>query len=261
MMYMILASAIILEGILLIRAANRRKADRVKYGELDQMLTRCVAENLDMQKSLSDIKYAYDRQQEMADEIQRIQQQIRLLKHDMKNHTLVILSYLEENRTEEARQYAGELLDKLNRMYTYVNVGNSLLGYIINSKLSGAKESGVEIKAEIENLPFAYMDSVDFAALLGNMLDNAIRGALHSGKKRLEVSISSRKGFDVITVKNSIETSVLENNPELKSSKTEPGHGYGMKQIRTIAKKYEGSVDVYEKEDMFIVSVMLFVPA
>ncbi|MBD5474856.1 MAG: sensor histidine kinase [Lachnospiraceae bacterium] len=256
-MYLILAVIIIILGILLIGEINKRKANQEKYEEQDKLLTRYLADNLDMEKRLSDIRDDYDKQQEMAEEIRRIQQQIGLLKHDMKNHTLVILSYLEENKTEEARQYAGEILDKLNRMYTYVNVGNSLLSYIINSKLSMAKEQGVEIKAEIENLPFSYMDSVDFSSLLNNMLDNAINGALESEGKKLEVNIVSEKGFDVITVKNSIDGSVLKDNPELASSKEEPGHGYGMKQMKAVTEKYEGNIDIYEKDGMFVVRVML----
>ena len=256
-MYVILVVIIIILGILLIREFNKRKADRAKYEEQDKLLTRYLADNLDMEKRLSDIRDDYDKQQEMAEEIRRIQQQIGLLKHDMKNHTLVILSYLEENKTEEARQYAGVILDKLNRMYTYVNVGNSLLNYIINSKLSMAKEQGIEIKAEIENLPFSYMDSVDFSSLLNNMLDNAVNGALNSAVKKLEVDIASEKGFDVITVKNSIDGSVLKNNPELATSKEEPGHGYGMKQMKAVTEKYEGNIDIYEKDGMFVVSVML----
>lgn len=256
-MYVILAVIIIILVILLIRETNKRKADKAKYEEQDKLLTRYLADNLDMEKKLSDIRDDYDRQKDMAEEIRRIQQQIRLLKHDMKNHTLVILSYLEENKTEEARQYAGEILDKLNRMYTYVNVGNSLLSYIINSKLSVAKERGIEIKAEIENLPFSYMDSVDFSSLLNNMLDNAIRGALDSEGKKLEMNIASEKGFDVITVKNSIDGSVLKDNPGLATSKEEPGHGYGMKQMKAVIEKYEGSMDIYEKDGMFVVSIML----
>ena len=256
-MYLILVVIIIILGILLIGQINKRKADQAKYEEQDKLLTRYLADNLDMEKRLSDIRDDYDKQQEMAEEIRRIQQQIGLLKHDMKNHTLVILSYLEENKTEEARQYAGEILDKLNRMYTYVNVGNSLLSYIINSKLSMAKEQGIEIKAEIENLSFSYMDSVDFSSLLNNMLDNAVNGALESGGKKLEVNIVSEKGFDVITVKNSIDGSVLKDNPELATSKEEPGHGYGMKQMKAVTEKYEGNIDIYEKDGMFIVRVML----
>ena len=242
---------------LFLREAKQRKQDKKKQEEQDQMLTQYVADNLDMEKKLSDMQYDYEKQQDMAEEIRRIQEQIRALKHDMKNHTLVMLSYLEENKTEEAKAYAGEILDKLNKMYTYVNVGNALLNYIINNKLSKAKEQGIEIKAEIENLAFDYMDSVDFSALLNNVLDNAINGAIKVHSPKIEVQISNQKGFDIITVKNSIEESVLEKNPEFVSTKDEPGHGYGMKQIKSIVEKYNGSIDIYEKNNMFIVSIML----
>ena len=242
---------------LFLREAKQRKLDKKKQEEQDQMLTQYVADNLDMEKKLSDMQYDYEKQQDMAEEIRRIQEQIRALKHDMKNHTLVMLSYLEENKTEEAKAYAGEILDKLNKMYTYVNVGNALLNYIINNKLSKAKDQGIEIKAEIENLAFDYMDSVDFSALLNNVLDNAINGAIKVHSPKIEVQISNQKGFDIITVKNSIEESVLEKNPEFVSTKDEPGHGYGMKQIKSIVEKYNGSIDIYEKNNMFIVSIML----
>ena len=177
-------SAILLGLILFF--VKQRKVELEKYEENNKMLTEYVAANLDMEKKLSEMSQDYAKQQELAQEIRKVQEQSRLLKHDMKNHTLVILSYLEEGRLEEARTYTSDILDKLNKMYTYVNVGNSLLNYIINNKLSKAKELGVEIKAEIENLAFAYMDSVDFSALLNNMLDNAIEGAQNSKGKKLE---------------------------------------------------------------------------
>ena len=228
-----------------------------KYEEQDKLLTQYVAHNLALEKKVSEMESDLQTQQHMAEEIRRIQEQIRLLKHDMKNHTMVILSYLEENQIEEAKIYAGEILNKLNRMYTYVNVGNALLSYIINRKLSEAKEQGLEIKAEIENLSFAYMDSVDFSALLNNILDNAIRGAMDSKERKIEVQIYQQSGMDVVTVKNSIDESVLDKNPKFISTKDEKGHGYGMKQIRSVVEKYDGMMDVYEKNQMFVVSVMV----
>lgn len=252
-----LALFCILFVYLFLQEVSKRKKEIQKQEELDKMLTKYIADNLDMEKKLKNMQYDYEKQQDMAEEVRKVQEQIRALKHDMKNHTLVILSYLEENRMEEAKVYAGEILDKLNKMYTYVNVGNSLLNYIVNNKLSMAKVQGVEIKAEIENLAFDYMDSVDFSALLNNLLDNAIWGAMESSDKRLEVQIMKKKGFDIITIKNSINESVLTKNPEFVSTKEESGHGYGMKQIRGIVDKYQGVIDIYEKNKMFIVSIML----
>ena len=240
-----------------LREVRQNRQSKKKQEELDKLLTTYIADNLDMEKKLSEMQCNYEKQQGMADEIRKIQEQIRALKHDMKNHTLVILSYLEEQRIEEAKKYTGEILDKLNKMYTYVNVGNALLNYIINNKLSMAKEQGIEIKAEIENLTFSYIDSVDFSALLNNILDNAICGALKSNHPKIEMQIFEKKGFDIITVKNSINESVLETNPKFISTKEESGHGHGMKQIQNVVERYNGSIDIYEKNNMFIVSVML----
>lgn len=234
-----------------------KRTYKKKYDEQDKLLTEYIARNLELEKKLSEMESDYQIQRQMAEEIKRIQEQVRLLKHDMKNHTMVILSYLEEKRIEEAKIYAGEILNKLNRMYTYVNVGNALLSYIMNHKLSEAKEKELEIKAEIENLPFTYMDSVDFSALLNNILDNAIRGAAASKERKIEVQIYQQNGMDIVTVKNSIDESVLDKNPTLVSTKKEAGHGYGMKQIKGIVEKYDGMMDVYEKKQMFVVSVML----
>ena len=233
----------------------KRNAEIIR--DKDVELTTYVAENVDLKQQMEEIQHDYKLQKDMADEIVNMRQQSRTLKHDMKNHTLVILSYLEKNQIEEAKQYTSEILDKLNAMYTYISVGNALLNFIINSKLSKAKELGLEIKAEIENLPFSYMDSIDFSSLLSNILDNAMEAAVDSERKMLGVTIAHKKGFDTIAVKNSIDQSVLDSNPELKTSKTEQGHGLGIRQIRAFVEKYDGELDIYEEQERFCVFVAL----
>lgn len=256
MIFFILTALLVLLFSLFLKEHRLKKAALREEMEQDKILTETIARNLDLEKELSEIRSAYAKQQDMAKEIKNIQEQSRLLKHDMKNHTLVILSFLEEGKVKEAQKYTSNILDNLNKMYTYINVGNSLMNYILNNKLSKAKEHGVEIKVEIENLAFDYIDSVDFSALLNNLLDNAILAAAHSKEKRLEVIIENRNGFDSIVVKNSIDTSVLSDNPDLKSTKPGENHGFGMVQIRKITEKYEGMMDIYEKNGMFVINVV-----
>jgi len=255
-MIYILTALLIITVVLLVYEHKQRVMSEEEESRKDEMLTGYVAENIDLEKQLSDLIKVYDKQKEMSDEIKKMQVQSRLLKHDMKNHIMVILSYIEEEKIDEAKIYTSKILDNLNKMYTYINVGNSLLNNILNNKLSKAKEMGIEIKAQIENLAFEYMDSMDFSALLNNLLDNAIDGAEKSGIKQLEIVISNQKGFDSILVKNSIDKSVLKNNPHLKSSKEEEGHGFGIRQIKGITDKYNGMTDIYEKDGFFIINVV-----
>lgn len=252
----VLGVSVVLLIINNIRIANKLKESKTKYEENDKLLTKYVSDNLDMEKELKSVKSDYEKQKELENEIKKTQEQMRLLKHDMKNHILVIAGFIEQGKDAEAKQYVSDILDKLNKMYTYVNVGNALLNYIINSKLSKAKELGIEIKAQIENLEFAYMDSMDFSALLNNVLDNAIEAAVLATKKYIEVKILSVKGFDTICVKNTVISSVLESNPNLETTKEDEGHGYGLKQIKGVVEKYDGMLDIEEDNGMFVVNIM-----
>lgn len=239
-----------------LKERSLRKRIERQEKETDRELTRYIAENIDITQNLLEVRKECKEQQGMADEIKKMQLQSRSLKHDMKNHSLVILSYLDEGKVEEAKYYTSHILDTLNKTYTYIHVGNSLMNYIINNKLSRAKELGIEIKAEIENLAFSYMESVDFSSLLNNLLDNAIEAACKSKEKKLEVRISNQKGLDSVMVKNSIDDSVLLHNPNFISTKTGEGHGFGMKQIQKITEKYDGMTDIYEENNYFVINVV-----
>ena len=71
----------------------KRNAEIIR--EKDVELTAYVAENVDLKQQMKEIQHDYKLQKDMADEIVKMRQQSRTLKHDMKNHTLVILSFLE----------------------------------------------------------------------------------------------------------------------------------------------------------------------
>ncbi|MBQ9673039.1 MAG: sensor histidine kinase [Ruminococcus sp.] len=228
------------------------------YAKLEKNYTAEVAKNLDLQYQYDALQAEYQNSRNQQREIERLHDNTRRLKHDMKNHIMVIASHLNNGELDEAKDYLSIVLDNLNRVYSYIQTGNSVLNYIINSKLEYAQQHGIQFKAEIENLTFAKMGSVDFSAVLSNALDNAIEASIRAVEKYIYVSILKKRGYDTITVKNKIDQSVLENNPELRSTKAlSDTHGYGVKQIKTITKKYDGMLDIYEDNGMFCTSIMI----
>ena len=77
-------------------------------------------------------------------------------------------------------------------------------------------------------------------------------------KKRLEIDFSTSDDYQSIRIKNSIDSSVLETNPDLDSTKKDKvNHGLGTKIIRDITEKYEGICSFFEKNGMFGVHVMI----
>ena len=60
-------------------------------------------------------------------------------------------------------------------------------------------------------------------------------------------------------MKNRISKSVLDENPELKSTKADSEkHGFGVNQIKEIVESYSGMTDFYEEDGFFIVN--MFIP-
>lgn len=234
--------------------SNKDKA----YQELDEKYQKLLGEKAELDYELQELKASIGQLSQQDAQIRELHESVRHMKHDMKNHLMVIASYLNQNEQESAKAYVSEILNKLNAVHSYIETGNSLLNHILNDKLNLAREHGISVKAEIENVSFSKMESMDFSALLSNMLDNAIEACQNQTVRELQVKISAKRGYEIILVKNKIEASVLQQNPELRTTKEEKElHGYGVARIKTIIEKYKGLCDFYEEEGWFCVSVFI----
>lgn len=229
-----------------------------QYNALDERYDSLLSEKAQLEYRL--ISMERDNQQilEQENEIRILHENIRKLKHDMKNHMMVIASYMTSEDYDGAEEYTSKILGKLNSIHSYIETGNSLLNHIVNEKLAQAREKGISVKAEIENLSFERMDSLDFSALLSNMLDNAIEASQKEKTPEIILSIVKKRSYETVLVRNSISKSVLDSNPELLSSKQEKNHhGFGVKQIKELAEKYGGQVEFFEEDGYFCACVMI----
>ncbi|MBQ9141181.1 MAG: GHKL domain-containing protein [Lachnospiraceae bacterium] len=222
-----------------------------EYELLDEKYNALLGEKAELAYELAELKASVGQIHEQDIQVRELHENVRRLKHDMKNHMMVIASYLNGGEYDKAKGYTSVILDKLNAVHSYIETGNSLLNHILNEKLNQARGQGIVVKAEIENLSFAKMESLDFSALLSNLLDNAIEACKKEKTPELQVQISARRGYETILVKNRIGQSVLSVNPQLFSTKEDAGHGMGITQIKAIVEKYHGLCDFYEEDNWF----------
>lgn len=231
---------------------KKREGDRKKTEELDRRCTALLEERCELQLELDALKEEWLHVREQEQEIRDLHESVRRLKHDMKNHLLVVASCLNAKEYDSARDYISGMLDKLNAIHSYVETGNSLMNHILNEKLELARSRGIAVKARIQTLSFGRMDSMDFSALLSNLLDNAIEACGKVSAPRLQVEIGRRKGYEMILIRNRIQSSVIGENPQLRSLKPNGEvHGMGIPQIRSIVQKYDGLCDFYEEDGFF----------
>lgn len=228
--------------------------------DLQQKLLELSAQNKDLKFELDSYKWQMEEITKQEEEIRQLHQNTRKLKHDMRNHLMVMASYMNSGDYENARKYVSEILDKLNAVKSYVETGNPLLNHILNDKLEICRQEGIDVKADIGKASFEKMKGIDFSAVFSNAVDNAIEAERKEPRKEIVISVYEKKGYDVISVKNRISQSVLEKNPELKSTKADKDkHGLGVVQIKELVESYEGMTDFYEEDGFFVVN--MFVPA
>ncbi len=239
---------------------NKEHHLKVAYNELNEKYIQLYSEKQETDYRLLELIEEHEQYSREEDEIRKLHQNVRLLKHDMKNHLMVIASYLNDEDYDSAKKYTSEMLGRLNEINSYIETGNSLLNHIINDKLNYARSKQIVIKAEIDNLHFDALQSIDFSALLTNLLDNGIEASLREdlSNREMWVNIVKCRGYETICIKNKISASVLDNNPELKSGKEhQENHGLGLAKVRSIVKKCNGLYDIYEENGFFCVKVFI----
>ncbi len=193
-----------------------------------------------------------------AESVRSQYQEIRRIRHDIKQQLSTVSGLQFEGKYDEAQKYISEVTNEIEQIEIFMDVGNDFVNAILNSKLSIAKSKGIEVLCNFSG-KVEGINEYDLCNLIGNVLDNAIEAAENAGDNAVvEVSMFSDKHKLVFTASNSISKSVLSSNPELKTAKDKPElHGFGIKTIKNIAAKYDGNVDFYEENLVFFCRVLL----
>lgn len=204
------------------------------------------------------LKQHTDYQNTIIEETKRQHDTLRKMKHEFNNNIGVINSLLNENKISEAREFINEYYRHEKKTKVLVQTGNSFIDAILNTKITEASRYDIEVSVSTISLG-DFPDSMRLCSLLGNLLDNAIRASEQSSEKLIKIDISKDGSCLTVNVKNSIDSSVLDVNPHLKSDKADTSsHGYGIKIIRDIARSFDGFVDFYEEMGFFCCNVILY---
>ena len=181
------------------------------------------------------------------------------IRHDIKNHLQCIAALISESNDEKAMLYIDDIIEnKLDFGYNHINTGNKVVDAVINMKLLQCKKDKIITVVHINKFD-TYVEDTDMCALLSNIFDNAIEASRkESEHKEIQIEIMPKKGYVNIVIKNAISSSVLEKNPELKTTKSDTTiHGVGMRSINEIVKKYDGMLDFFEHNYFFISDIWL----
>lgn len=196
----------------------------------------------------NDWRRAMEIQNLQYESITREMEQTRRIRHDMRHTLNRLADMLEQNQTEEMKEYLSTLTvqvahrDRAN--YCKNDTVNALLRYYAG--LAADKGIPCQIQADCKELTIA---PVDLTVLLGNTLENAIRSCEDLEERWIKVQIGVIGGTLAIQVANAcqgihpsgkyrVDGSFL---PASAFVSSRAGGGYGLSSLEHTAKKYGGN--------------------
>ena len=202
------------------------------------------------------LRMSQEEQKESMERMLQLQEKNKILRHNLRHYFTLFQELLASGKTEDARRYVEEVLNtKLKAEGVYMT-GDEILDAVLNHCDSVCRQKNIPFHVEVSaHLPEGQME---FAIALLNLLENAIEAEEQEEEKLIELQIYEKVGLLLVTVRNRISHSVMEENPELRTKKADASiHGLGRKSVKKLIRDMEGSFYEEEKNGFFISNIVV----
>ncbi len=213
---------------------------------------RRATEMAAMQLRLAQDKEFYERMDALYREFQS-------LRHELKNHFAVMQSLLQDKDYGKLQAYFENFSGKHLPQLEQFQCQNRIITSVITQQMNAARAEGIHLDAVAAVPEKLGIADGDLCSMLSNMLDNGIEGCRRAGGKLVRATLHTEKNCLFITVTNPAEEDVLQKNPKLSTTKSDPAaHGFGIPLLRRIAEQYDGIVSFSEEDGWFTADAMLY---
>lgn len=180
------------------------------------------------------------------------------LRHDMKNHVIVLSALFRNKEWEKMGDYLknmeGSVLEDGGDM-----TGNRAVDALLYQKRKQADEKNIKWECDVQMPKECFVNEFDLCVLFGNILDNALEacGRMRCSESRfIHIQAKTVKKCFLMEIKNSVD--VEEKYAEGFTSKENPWeHGIGLLNVSDVVHGYNGVWNVESENGIFITSVLL----
>ena len=158
-----------------------------------------------------------------------------------------------------------EIIDELKgkiQKETNLNIysSNPVFNAILSERVIKAKELEIKLSLFVEkNIKLDFISDADMMSLFGNLLDNAIEAAekCEIGKRNVRIKVfMGTNYFLIFHIENSYSVKVKKAGEKLLTSKNDSKHhGLGIGIVMSLAEKYGGSLNLIQKDDIFLTTL------
>ena len=182
--------------------------------------------------------------------------------HDLKHQ----IAYLKSDITEKQKlDFLNEMEAEVRQYEAQNQTGNHVVDTILTEKYLQCQKMNIQMTAVVDGTAMEFLPVMEICSLLGNALDNAIEAVqkvVPEQERLIRFSVDKTKGFLRMRVENRYmgELKMRDGNP-FTTKQNKEYHGFGVKSMKTIAEKHDGSLHVELKDGWFLLNILIPVPA
>ncbi len=196
-----------------------------------------------------------------ADAVWEKEQEMAVMRHDLRHYSILVNSYLEEGKKQEIRALLQEMDEHIGRTRTVRYCENLAVNGILNYCARQAEEKGIAFQGETEIPQRMGLNEFEFATVVSNLLENAVNAAdlvEEPGRRFVRISARGIKEKLILEISNGCvkepELSKLTGYP---LSEGGARHGYGMKSVRAFVEKNGAMFDFNVEKGIFYVRMLV----
>ncbi|MBP5092076.1 MAG: sensor histidine kinase [Bacilli bacterium] len=143
-----------------------------------------------------------------------------------------------------------------------IKTGNPSMDMVLTEKSRLCNKRGIHLSLMADGKALSQLSESDVYSLLGNIIDNAIEATIQlpENQRSISLNIHRIKGFSSIVSDNPYLSENLKFGHDglpITSKANKANHGYGIKSIAYVARKYEGDLTIKAEDGIFHLSILL----
>lgn len=179
------------------------------------------------------------------------------LYHDMHHHLRAVEQMVAKGEDAEALAYITEVQEPVRTAAVPVRTGAELVDTVLYEAEEQAKAKGIAFR--INAFTFSGIEGIqrkDLCALFANLTENALEAA----KSRIRLTTRTVPGMLLLEIENDYREKPELSEGHFQSKKVDCAkHGWGLRIVEQIVKKYEGQInyEIVEETGDFRIRVWL----
>ncbi len=206
--------------------------------------------------------YQQQAMQAYIDSYQKNEESMRTLRHDVKHMVSTVTELIEEHEYEQARTLSRQVSDWVDRASRPEYSSDMLVNAILKDYAARFSAADIPLDITVQLTTKICLSDMELTTLLHNVLSNALEYCTspeRSGSMWTKIRLSTNRNYFILECSNPLETQLRIVGEKILSSKKEDVllHGIGLESIKTIARRYDGDVDISTDNGQFTVALML----